>query len=54
MKAIQEVHAAKAHYRCKRTAVVTNSTFTRNARKLAKSLGVELWDRDTVSSRLLK
>lgn len=35
--AVQEVYAGKAHYKCMSCAVITNSTFTRNARDLARS-----------------
>lgn len=43
--AIQEVLGGKAHYGATRAIVVTNSTFTPNARTLATQSGVELWDR---------
>ena len=42
--AVQEIVAAKAHYDCDQAIVVTNSTFTRSAKKLATSNKVELWD----------
>lgn len=42
--AVQEVVAAKAHYRAERAAVMTNSTLTRNARKLADENGVEIFE----------
>ena len=41
-KAVQEAHAAKAHYGASVAAVVTNSTFTPSAEQLAKSTGVRL------------
>ena len=44
--AVQEVAAATAHYKCRRAAVMTNSTFTRQAKALAEENGVALWDRD--------
>ena len=41
-KAVQEVAAAKGHYRADYAAVVTNSSFTRAAQDLAASTGVRL------------
>ena len=46
---IQEVYAAKAHYRCTRAAVMTTNYFTDGAIDLARSTGVELWDRSVLS-----
>ena len=43
--AIQEVIAARQYYRAERAAVATNSTFTRQAKQLAKKCNVELWER---------
>jgi restriction system protein len=40
--AIQEAHAARGFYRVQFAAVVTNSDFTRAARQLAASVGVDL------------
>jgi len=45
--AVQEVHAAKIHYAADEAWVVTNSTFTRSARELAKSTVVRLVDRSS-------
>ncbi len=45
--AVQEVHTARAHYAADEAWVVTNSTFTRSARELAKSTGVRLVDRSS-------
>lgn len=42
--AIQEVSAAKLYYNCKHAIAVTNSTFTPNAKELAKRTDVELWE----------
>ena len=42
--AVQEVVAAKAHYHAERAAVMTNSTLTKNARKLANENGVEIFE----------
>ena len=45
VRAIQEVNAARKYYNASRAAVATNSTFTKQARALAKRCGVELWER---------
>lgn len=42
LKAIQEVLGAKKFYRASEAWVITDSTFTRGARKLARSAGVQL------------
>lgn len=43
-KAIQEIVAAKNHYKANKAIVVTNSSFTKSAIDLALSNNVELWD----------
>jgi len=43
-KAIQEIVAAKNHYKAHKVIVVTNSFFTKSAIDLALSNNVELWD----------
>ena len=45
VRAIQEVIAARQYYGASRAAVATNSTFTRQAKEMAKRCGVELWER---------
>lgn len=45
-KAVQEVVAAKAYYKCSKSIVVTNSFFTDAAIKLANANNVELIDRN--------
>lgn len=45
VSAVQEVYAAKRYYHATRAAVATNSTFTKNAEKLAAACSVELWAR---------
>lgn len=45
VKAVQEVIAARQFYGAVRAAAATNSTFTKNAKKLASRCGVELWER---------
>lgn len=48
VKAVQEVYSGKAYYNADNAYVVTNSTFTKNARELAEKTGVILWDRDSL------
>lgn len=45
LKAVQEVVAAKRHYRCSRAMVVTNNTYTKPARVLAEENDVMLVER---------
>ncbi len=49
VKAVQEAISAKDYYKCPKAAVITNSTFTRQARELAAESGVILWDREAVA-----
>lgn len=42
--AVQEIVAAKNHYKAQKAIVVTNSSFTKSAIELALSNDVELWD----------
>lgn len=44
-KAVQEVAAGKAIYKCNKGIVITNSFFTESAKDLAKYNNIELWDR---------
>lgn len=44
--AIQEVVGAIGHYGASKGLVITNNYFTPNAKALAKSNNIELWDRD--------
>lgn len=44
-KAIQEIVAAKYHYKADKAIVICTSTYTQSAIDLARSNGVELWDR---------
>lgn len=44
--AVQEAVAGKKFYKLNKVAVITNSTFTKAARALAKANGVELIDRE--------
>lgn len=45
VRAVQEVIAARQYYKAGRAAVATNSTFTKQAKQLAKKCNVELWER---------
>lgn len=54
LKAVQEVVAAKAHYKAQEAWVVTNSNFTPQAKELARSNGVKLFDREQLIRMILK
>jgi restriction system protein len=54
VRAVQEVTAAKGHYNCPKARIVTNSYYTEQACTLAKSNGVELWNRDDLVSALIE
>lgn len=51
---IQEVNAGKQFYDCHVGVVMTNSTFTSGAQKLADKTGVLLWDRAYVENLIKK
>lgn len=44
VKAVQEAQSAASYYHCKKAVVMTNSTFTESAKKLALKSGVSLID----------
>ena len=46
IKAIQEIKSGKTYYKCDKAMVITNSYYTQNAKNLASSIGVQLFDRD--------
>ncbi|MGH9127630.1 MAG: restriction endonuclease [Acidimicrobiales bacterium] len=48
VNAVREAAAARAHYGTEGAIVLTNSYFTSQAGALARSNGVELWDRATL------
>lgn len=48
-KAIQEAYSAKGIYNTANAAVITNSTFTKQAIEDAHALGVILWDYESLS-----
>ncbi len=47
-KAVQEAYAGAQFYGCDVAVVLTNSYFFPSALELGDSIGVELWDRDTL------
>jgi restriction system protein len=51
-KVIQMVEGGRSYYKCDSALVITTSRFTRNAVKMAKSINVELWDRDRLDREL--
>jgi len=52
VRAVQEAVAAKGWYSCEEAMVVTNSTFTQQAVRLARRNRVELWDRNRLASAM--
>jgi HJR/Mrr/RecB family endonuclease len=48
--AVQEADTGRRFYRCNRSAVITNSTFTSHARRLAQGVGCTLIDHDMIPS----
>jgi HJR/Mrr/RecB family endonuclease len=50
--AVQEVIAARSHYRCQHAIVLTNNSFTRSAIELAASTKVHLVDRQQLNAML--
>jgi restriction system protein len=51
-KAVQQVVASRAHYRCDRAVVVTNSELNRRARRLALDNDVEILERPELTQLL--
>ena len=51
--AVQQAVAAKAQYGCDKAMVVTNSFYTPQAVRLARSNKVKLWDRNRLVSALI-
>ncbi|WP_293121161.1 restriction endonuclease [Moorena sp. SIO4G3] len=54
IKAVQEVTGAIGYYQANLGLVITNSKFTENAKELAASNKIELWDRDNLKKILKK
>jgi HJR/Mrr/RecB family endonuclease len=52
VEAIQKAIASRQYYEASSALVVTNSTFTPQARELASRAGVDLWDRAALTERL--
>ncbi|AKI97840.1 restriction endonuclease [Kosmotoga pacifica] len=52
--AVQEVYASRKIYNCRKAMVVTNRTFTREARELAEKNKVTLWDREKLLKAMTK
>jgi len=52
--AVREVFSGKTFYKTDDAIVVTNSRYTENAKTLAKSAGVVLWDREKLRAEILK
>jgi hypothetical protein len=53
-RAVQEIISGKLFYEADRAIVITSSNFTPDAKKLAKKIGVELWDRERLLNELKK
>lgn len=53
VKAVQEAVAAKGYYGCDEAMVVTNSTFTPQAKELARRNDVGLWNRKRLLDELI-
>jgi len=53
-KAVQEAKAGLDYYGCDAAAVVTNTTFTVSARKLAEAADVELWEKNRIPGALTR
>ena len=54
IKAVQEVMGSKAMNQAHVAVVLTNNTFTKSAKELAKSNGVLLWDRNKLKEMIEK
>lgn len=54
IEAIQQIAAAVKHYRADKAIVITNNFYTRNAKELAESNNIELWDRNKLINVLLE
>ena len=49
---MQEVLAAKGHYKATKAMVVTTGTFTQQALRLARENQVEMWDRHVLANEM--
>lgn len=52
LSAIQEIFSATAYRDCEKAMVITSSYFTNQAVQMAQKLGVELWNRKTLSEKI--
>lgn len=50
--AVQQALSGKTHYHCAIVAVVTNSFFTKEAKKITQENSVQLWDREKLAKKL--
>lgn len=50
VRAVQEVYSGCRKYHAGHAVVITNSTYTPNAKTLARDLGVSLWDLEILNS----
>lgn len=50
--AVQEIYSGRDYYRCMVGVVMTNSTFTKNAVKLAEAHNILLWDGEVLEKML--
>ncbi len=53
IKSVQEVYGSLHVYNCTKALVVTSNFFTKQARNLAQSNSVELWDRNYLAKIIL-
>ncbi|WP_249306034.1 restriction endonuclease [Lederbergia citrea] len=54
IKAVQEVGTSMSHYNATEAWVITNSYYTKAARTLAKSNGIQLYNRDNLINWIIK
>lgn len=47
-KAVQEAYAGAKYYNCDKSVVMTNSSFTKSAKELAKKTDVLLWENNHI------
>jgi restriction system protein len=53
LSSVQQVVGAMAHYSCEAGMVITNNYFTEQAKKLAASNNIKLWEREDLIKELL-
>ncbi|WP_374992129.1 restriction endonuclease [Paenibacillus sp. LHD-38] len=52
VSAVQEVYTGASFYNCNEALLITSSSFTAPAKKMAQKLGVILWDREELIRQL--